>query len=203
MTATAPSKIPTIERYAQPGADAADDAAAGAGADSVLVRDPICGMTFAPDEAAATRVADGVTYHFCADRCARMFDRQRAQREAVALAPPGPLQTPSAVSPAAARSGAPSWVVPAVGIAAVGAVLAVTVFGLPVSTLLTGAIILACPLMHMFMMRGHGGGDSGAGDHTGHSGRDGHADHAGARGPSGAAGGGKTQAARPAGRSCH
>ena len=155
-----------------------------------LVRDPICGMSFAPDEAAATRVADGVTYHFCAERCARLFDRQRTQRDALANQESAP--TPAVPSYAARRSAGsvvPGWLVPALCIAALGAVLAVTVLGVPTSTLLTGAIILACPLMHVFMMRGHG--DHGA--HGGQSGGD-HAAHAsGAQKP--AAGGTR--------RSCH
>ena len=149
-----------------------------AAADPALVRDPICGMTFAPDEAAATRVADGVTYHFCAERCARMFDRQRQQRDALASqapAPSPPVPGPSArvSAPRAAGSAVPGWLVPALGVAAVVAVLAVTVFGVPTSTLLTGALILACPLMHVFMMRGHGGhgnqGGQSGGDHAAHA----------------------------------
>ena len=37
------------------------------------------------------------------------------------------------------------------------AVFAVTVLGVPVGTLGTVAIVLLCPLMHIFMMRGMGG----------------------------------------------
>ena len=150
-----------------------------AAAAPALVRDPICGMTFAPDEAAATRIADGVTYHFCAERCARMFDRQRQQRDTDASREPAPAPAvPGSSARGASASGSgvavvPGWLVPALCVAAVGAVLAVTVFGIPTSTLLTGAIILACPLMHIFMMRGHGGhggnGAQGGGDQAAHS----------------------------------
>ncbi|MBI3970530.1 MAG: heavy metal translocating P-type ATPase [Chloroflexi bacterium] len=41
-----------------------------------VVRDPICGMEITADEAAATRTVDGVTYYFCAARCAEQFDRE-------------------------------------------------------------------------------------------------------------------------------
>jgi hypothetical protein len=43
--------------------------------------------------------------------------------------------------------------------------------GVPVQTLLFGLVVLACPLMMMFMMSGHGG----MGGHGG-SGQDGHSD---------------------------
>lgn len=58
-----------------------------------------------------------------------------------------------------------------VGAVAVAAVL--SVFGVPLAALLPFAVLLACPLMMFFMMRGMGGmgGMSGMGsqeDHTGH-----------------------------------
>ena len=40
----------------------------------------------------------------------------------------------------------------------IAAILAVTVFGLPFSGIVTFAILLACPLMMVFMMGGHGHG---------------------------------------------
>ena len=50
-----------------------------------------------------------------------------------------------------------------VGAAAVAAVLAV--FGVPLGALVPFAVVLACPLMMIVMMRGmHGGSE----DHTGH-----------------------------------
>ena len=85
-TLTTPTVPETLER---PGAELPRSGEAAA-----LVRDPICGMTFAPDEAAATRSADGVTYHFCAERCARMFDRQRPPRDALASREPAPAPHP-------------------------------------------------------------------------------------------------------------
>ena len=161
-TLTRPTIPETLERSAaEPPSTAADVA---------LVRDPICGMMFAPDEAAATRVADGVTYHFCAERCARMFDRHRQQRDALAGQEPIPAPPVAAPTRGSAGSVIPRWLVPALGIAAAAAVLAVTVLGVPTSTLFTGALILACPLMHVFMMRGHGGhGGQGDGDRAAHS----------------------------------
>ncbi|HEU5316650.1 MAG TPA: DUF2933 domain-containing protein [Chloroflexota bacterium] len=158
-----------------------------------VVRDPICGMTFHPDEAATTRVADGVTYHFCAERCARTFDRERAPRSAAeAVAPWEPTATtPTATTPTA--PGLPSWLVPVVCIGAVGVVLAVTVFGVSTSTLLTGAVVLACPLMHVFMMRGHGG-------HSGHGSADTPPSHTAAAAGDRSSG---QPGARPGGRGCH
>ena len=42
--------------------------------------------------------------------------------------------------------------------------------GVPVSTLLVGLAVLACPMMMMFMMGGmHGGGHGGSDQNTGHS----------------------------------
>src|SRR5688572_2053249 len=39
-----------------------------------LVTDPICGMTFPPEKAAAHLVRDGKTIYFCADACRRRFE---------------------------------------------------------------------------------------------------------------------------------
>jgi Cu+-exporting ATPase len=36
--------------------------------------DPVCGMTVAPDTAAAKREVDGATYYFCSSHCAATFD---------------------------------------------------------------------------------------------------------------------------------
>ncbi len=36
--------------------------------------DPVCGMTVAPDTAAASREVDGATYYFCSTQCAATFD---------------------------------------------------------------------------------------------------------------------------------
>ncbi|MFR9802802.1 hypothetical protein ACL02T_10925 [Pseudonocardia sp. RS010] len=52
------------------------------------------------------------------------------------------------------------------GLAGAFVILGVAAFGLPLSSLLLLAVVLACPLMMMFMMRGmHGGGG-----HDGHGG---------------------------------
>ena len=39
------------------------------------------------------------------------------------------------------------------------AVAAVTIFGVPFGNVLFFGVFLACPLMHVFMMNGHGGHD--------------------------------------------
>lgn len=58
------------------------------------------------------------------------------------------------------RSQLPIWIV---GAALVAAALAIA--GVPLGALLPFAVLLACPLMMVFMMRGmHGGGE----DHKGH-----------------------------------
>jgi Cu+-exporting ATPase len=36
--------------------------------------DPVCGMTVAPETAAASREVDGTTYYFCSAHCAASFD---------------------------------------------------------------------------------------------------------------------------------
>lgn len=42
--------------------------------DTVTVRDEVCGMTLAPEEAAATVQLQGKTYHFCSERCRAKFE---------------------------------------------------------------------------------------------------------------------------------
>ena len=51
------------------------------------------------------------------------------------------------------------------------AVIAVTVFKIPFGSLLYFGIFLACPLMHLFMMKGHGGHDHEGKDNTKQSGK--------------------------------
>lgn len=53
-----------------------------------------------------------------------------------------------------------------IGAAAVAAVL--IAFGAPLASLLPFAIVLACPLMMIVMMRGMGGMHGKSEDHTGH-----------------------------------
>jgi Cu+-exporting ATPase len=50
------------------------------------VRDPVCGMEFAPEQAAATRTVHGLVLHFCSNDCAATFDRNPAHY----LAPASP-----------------------------------------------------------------------------------------------------------------
>lgn len=59
------------------------------------------------------------------------------------------------------RSSFPMWAVGAVAVA-----VALAVAGAPLSALLPFAVLLACPLMMVFMMRGaHGGGACGHAEH--------------------------------------
>jgi choline-glycine betaine transporter len=53
-----------------------------------------------------------------------------------------------------------------IGAAAVAAVL--VAFGAPLAALLPFAVVLACPLMMIFMMKGMAGRHSRGEDHTGH-----------------------------------
>ena len=46
--------------------------------DAAMVTDPVCGMTFPPEKAAATHEHGGKTYYFCATSCR---DRFRAAPE--------------------------------------------------------------------------------------------------------------------------
>lgn len=57
-------------------------------------------------------------------------------------------------------------------LAALGvAFVAVTVFKVPFGSLLYFGIFLACPLMHIFMMKGHGGHEHGGKDDTKQNGK--------------------------------
>jgi len=40
------------------------------------VKDPVCGMMIDPAKAAAKRTFDGKDYSFCAQGCARAFDKE-------------------------------------------------------------------------------------------------------------------------------
>ena len=66
------------------------------------------------------------------------------------------------------RNQFPTWIVGALVVAAV-----LGVAGVPLRALLPFAVLLACPLMMAFMMRGmHGGGSGGGhGGHEDHTGR--------------------------------
>jgi hypothetical protein len=59
-----------------------------------------------------------------------------------------------------------SWLT-ALCLVGLGALFVVPALGISIGTLLTFLLVLACPLMHLFMMRGghggHGGHDHGAG----------------------------------------
>jgi Cu+-exporting ATPase len=55
---------------------------------SPLVHDPVCGMSFAPEEAGATLDVDGETSHFCSPRCRERFEADPGRyREAASGAP--------------------------------------------------------------------------------------------------------------------
>ncbi len=51
------------------------------------------------------------------------------------------------------------------------AVTAVTIFKVSIGNLFFFAIFLACPLMHLFMMKGHGGHDHKGKDNTKQNGK--------------------------------
>ena len=79
------------------------------------------------------------------------------------------------------RNKLPSFV-----LAAAVVVGAFVLAGVPLAALALPLILLACPLMMIFMMRGmdHGGGQGGQGDHSGgchggHAGHEGTAEHQG------------------------
>jgi len=44
-------------------------------AGATMVKDLVCGMTINAATAAATRVYEGTTYYFCAQGCAKAFDK--------------------------------------------------------------------------------------------------------------------------------
>ena len=75
---------------------------------------------------------------------------------------PGHQKSPAS---AAARGGHSWWMMALCAVPMIGLV-AVTVFQVPLSTLLLFGMVLVCPLMHVFMMRGlgheHGGSAAGA-----------------------------------------
>ncbi|MBI2086127.1 DUF2933 domain-containing protein [Candidatus Daviesbacteria bacterium] len=57
-------------------------------------------------------------------------------------------------------------------LAALGVVfVAVTIFKVSIGNLLYFAVFLACPLMHIFMMKGHGGHDHKGKDDTKQNGK--------------------------------
>lgn len=42
------------------------------------VQDPVCGMWVDPDTAPARSRHEGLTYHFCSDRCRTEFEKEPA-----------------------------------------------------------------------------------------------------------------------------
>ncbi len=55
------------------------------------VQDPVCGMRFEKRKAVATAEFEGQSYHFCADGCKELFEREpgRFARSDVATVPDG------------------------------------------------------------------------------------------------------------------
>ncbi len=51
----------------------------GTMAGAKAAKDPVCGMSVNPDEAAATSVFQGTTYYFCAAGCKKAFDENPAK----------------------------------------------------------------------------------------------------------------------------
>jgi Cu+-exporting ATPase len=75
---------------------------------AVVVRDPVCGMTFPPEKAAATLEVAGETIHFCSLRCKEKLEADPERYlAAAAAAPERPRQTAAparAPAPAAAST---------------------------------------------------------------------------------------------------
>jgi Cu+-exporting ATPase len=78
---------------------------------TTVVEDPVCGMRFAPGEAAATRTQDGVTLHFCSHRCEQKFTAEpgRYLHPDTGVAAPTPCchATPATASSVAPRGHGP------------------------------------------------------------------------------------------------
>lgn len=72
----------------------------------------------------------------------------------------GPVEGEANGSPTA--SSIPGWVLWLACLLPIAGLLAVTVFSIPVSTVLLVALVLACPLSHFLMMRHGGHGHAGA-----------------------------------------
>lgn len=72
------------------------------------------------------------------------------------------METPRA-SQGHAQGGHPWWMM-ALCMAPIAAIVAVTVFQVPLSSMLLFGLVLLCPLSHLLMMRGHGHGS----DHAHH-----------------------------------
>ncbi|MFQ5747463.1 MAG: YHS domain-containing protein [Gemmatimonadota bacterium] len=53
------------------------------------VKDPVCGMWFEPEKAAATAEHEGRTVHFCTEACQRQFAAE-PQRYASQIEEPAP-----------------------------------------------------------------------------------------------------------------
>lgn len=76
---------------------------------------------------------------------------------------------PASASASASPQGGHAWWMWALCLLPVGAIVAMTVFSVPFSSVLWVGILLLCPLLHVFMMRGHGHGSTppAAGDTLG------------------------------------
>ena len=44
--------------------------------ETIIVRDPVCGMEIYPDNAAGTSVYQGQIYYFCSPGCKEAFDKE-------------------------------------------------------------------------------------------------------------------------------
>ena len=44
--------------------------------ETIIVRDPVCGMEIYPDNAAGTSVYEGQIYYFCSPGCKEAFDKE-------------------------------------------------------------------------------------------------------------------------------
>ena len=71
-----------------------------------MVRDPVCGMSVVPEQAAARRDFAGVTYHFCREGCAMKFSSQPQKYLAQSNGSPSRSSSTSAAAPSGASASA-------------------------------------------------------------------------------------------------
>ena len=57
---------------------------------TMMVTDPVCGMTFPASQAHTTRTVQGTTHFFCSDRCVEQFDQQQARSATTGVMPSVP-----------------------------------------------------------------------------------------------------------------
>ena len=69
-----------------------------------MARDPVCGMSVVPEQAAARREFAGVTYHFCREGCAMKFSAEPQKYLAKSNGSPGRPSSANAAAPSGAAA---------------------------------------------------------------------------------------------------